>query len=406
MRLPAMTPNTGPQWSIVALVSIIAIWVFGSSGSVYPGTSAVSSIAACAAPQDRQDGLRTADASIVGNEGSPLCAVLTRIGNGQFNIHSLLVARHGHLVAELYRAGPDRSVYSLWSSYSTFDAARSHDMRSISKSVVGLLYGILLSRGDVPGIDTPVASLYPDEATIAQSSQGAIRIRDLLTMSTGLDWDEPSPVHRPQRDDQNALFWRGSPYRHVFDRAVAAPPGQSFRYSGGATAVLADIIVRSTGRPLRDLVRDELFSPLGITDWSWTGDLRGRPLAFAGLRLRPRDLMKIGLMILDHGKWQGRQIVPADWIAASTTPHIRASAAFGYGFQWWTSDIVLHGRQLAVAQAIGNGGQRLFLVPALDLAVVMTAGDYGSPAILRGEDELFAAVVAAAESAPAEAAAR
>lgn len=332
---------------------------------------------------------------------------LGRLDAEGLNIHSVLIQHQGRMVAERYRAGDDRGLYSLWSSHRRFGPDDLHDMRSISKSVVALVYGALLARGQVPGPDTPVASLYPDHPALAHAPKTAIRIRHLLTMSAGLAWDEPSPVRRTAVDDQTPLTWTGSLYATVFGRDVVARPGEVFAYSGGLTSVLLDLIERSTGRPWAELVDTELFRPLGIVNWTWTRDLRGRPLAHAGLRLTPRDLLKIGALVLQRGRWEDRQVVPAAWVEAMTSTQIRASPRLGYGYQWWTSEPVAAGRAWPVIQAIGNGGQRLFVVPALDLVVAMTGGDYGQPDILAAEDALFAdwlALAAARGPQPAQAA--
>ncbi|MGS5089104.1 serine hydrolase domain-containing protein [Hydrogenophaga sp. A37] len=321
---------------------------------------------------------------------------LNRIDADGLNIHSVLVMHGDRIVAERYRSGQDRGLYSLWSSRRHFGPDDLHDMRSISKSVVGLVYGVLLARKEVPGLDTTVASLYAEHPALDQPPKNAIRIRDLLTMSAGLAWDEPSPVRRTRDDDQTPLAWTGSFYSTVFGRDAVARPGETFVYSGGLTSVLVDVIERSTGRPWAEVVDAELFQPLGIQTWTWGRDLRGRPLAHAGLRLRPRDLLKIGALVLRGGQWQGRQVVPSAWVQATTSTHIRVSARFGYGYQWWTSEQTVAGRSLAVIQAIGNGGQRLFVVPELDLVVAMTAGDYGTPEILAAEDSVFAALLALA----------
>jgi CubicO group peptidase (beta-lactamase class C family) len=328
---------------------------------------------------------------------------LNRIDADGLNIHSVLVMQGDRVVAERYRSGQDRGLYSLWSSRRHFGPDDLHDMRSISKSVVGLVYGVLLARQEVPGLDTTVASLYPEHPALDQPPKNTIRIRDLLTMSAGLAWDEPSPVRRTPDDDQTPLVWTGSFYATVFGREVVARPGETFVYSGGLTSVLVDVIERSTGRPWIEVVDTELFQPLGIATWTWGRDLRGRPLAHAGLRLRPRDLLKIGALVLQGGQWQGRRVVPSDWVQATTSTHIRASARLGYGYQWWTSEHTAAGRSMAVIQAIGNGGQRLFVVPGLDLVVAMTAGDYGTPDILAAEDGVFAELLALAarEAQPA-----
>ncbi|WP_295378167.1 serine hydrolase [uncultured Pseudacidovorax sp.] len=327
-----------------------------------------------------------------GAEAAAVARVLDRADPAASNIHSVLVMREGQRLAERYYAGKDQTIYSLWRLHRGFGAEDLHDMRSLSKSVLALVYGILLARGEVPDPDTPVASLYPQCADQQGASSTPLRVRHLLTMTTGLDWDEPSPVHRPKRDDQSALLWTGSVAEHVLCQARVAEPGTRFVYSGGATAVLADIMARRTGRTLEDLVGRELFDPLGISGWTWTHDLRGRALAFAGLRLRPQDLLKLGTLVLDQGRWQGRQVVPAAWVEAATSAQVPASADYGYGFQWWTRTWRIGDTPVRVVQAIGNGGQRLYVVPALRLVVAMTAGNYGEPGILAEEDALFSAL--------------
>ncbi len=333
------------------------------------------------APVPLSDGLRIAEPGTIGLNTSALRVALQGVREGAANIHSVLVMRNGKLAAELYRTGSDRSLYSLWASPKRFQRIDLHDMRSVSKSVTSLIYGILLARAEVPDVETSVSSLYPECTELNDPSRQAIRIRHLLTMTAGLDWTEPSPVRRASSTDETGLVFHQCAFRYVFKRDVVAPPGTKFLYSGGLTSVLAEIMERSTKRSLRELAHEELFSPLGISNWEWVGNLYGTPLAAAGLRLEPRDLMKIGAMMLAGGQWQGRRIVPAHWIAEVTKPHVSTPPVGGYGYQWWSTTTTWNGKSLAVTTAWGNGGQRLFLVPDLDLAVVTTAGDYGDPAI-------------------------
>lgn len=391
-------------WSRRKLMIGMAVAASSVTAPAFPGHAAptrammATSAGSCSTPPALRDGLSTAAPAETGFDAAALCNALQGVHDGPANIHSVLVMRHGKLVAELYRSGSDRSIYSLWSSRVSFDRTDRHDMRSISKSVVSLLYGILLSRGEVPGIDTPVSSLYPELPEYDDVSRRAIRIRHLLTMTMGLEWNEPSPVNRASSTDEAGLFFRQCAYSYVFSRDIVALPGQQFTYSGGATAVLAEIMVRATKRPLRNIAREELFKPLGIADWEWIGNIYGTPAAAAGLRLKPRDLMKIGVMMLDQGRWHGRQIVPAAWIAQSTKPDIITEPVGGYGFQWWSTSSAWRGKKLMVTEAIGNGGQRLFLVPALDLAVVTTAGDYNDPAISTPLNQLLQQIVGAIQS--------
>ncbi|MCM2473642.1 serine hydrolase [Rhizobium sp. CG5] len=344
-------------------------------------------------PAPAADNLAIGAPSALGMDAKALQAMLAGVQRSTTNIHSVLVLRHGQLAAELYRSGVDRSIYSPWASRRQFAPADLHDLRSVSKGIVGLLYGILLDSGEVPGIETSVSALYPECGTLQDSARRAIRVRHLLTMTAGLEWTEPSPVHRASSTDEIGLALSPCAFNYVFQRDVFASPGTLFTYSGGLTAVLAEIMERSTRRSLRQIAEERLFVPLGITDWQWIGDIYGKPLAPIGLRLRPRDLMKLGATMLAGGRWQGRRVVPADWIARSTKPSIQTAPVGGYGFQWWSMTTRWKDLDLPVTAAIGNGGQRLFLVPDLDLAVVATAGDYGDPAIATPMTAILQSVV-------------
>ena len=175
--------------------------------------------------------------------------------------------------------------------------------------------------------------------------------------------------------------------------------GTRWNYNGGHTMLLADILEQRSGRGLLDLVRTDLFEPLGITRWEWRGGSPRRPLADGGLRLASPDLLRLGQLLLAGGAWQGRQVVPSAWIAASLQPSITVgNGPFRYGHHWWDGLLPHNGRDLAWTAGVGFGGQRLFIVPELDLAVVFTAGAYGDNyGIVRKEFALFRLIVAAAE---------
>jgi CubicO group peptidase (beta-lactamase class C family) len=130
--------------------------------------------------------------------------------------------------------------------------------------------------------------------------------------------------------------------------------------------------------PWKDFARKALFEPMGITDWEWETDLHGRPMSYSGLRMRPRDMAKLGLLVVNHGQWGGHQLVPANWIDACLRTRIATGFdGMGYGYKWWTGTVHWHGRALPWGAAFGNGSQRIFVVPDLDLTVVVTAGAYG-----------------------------
>jgi len=362
--------------SLRLAVSLVLGWV-----------SAMPSLAAeipCAVPAIIGDGWEISMPESSGFDAQALCAVLAGVKSSEENIHGVIVERHGRLVAELYRRGPDTSMkfllgLNLFAANVDFGPATLHDIRSVSKSVIGLLVGIAKQKGEIKSLAIPVLDFYPEYADLRSPERDAINLEHLLTMSSGLQWDEGALPN-----DETRLLWMRAPYRYVLTRPIAARPGKEFNYNSGGTALLADILIRASGKPLKELVRTELFEPLGIADWEWATDLHGREIAFTGLRMRPRDLVKVGRMLLQHGRWHGRQIVPADWVAESLRPHIRtgqrspptAAYELQYGYHWRAGNIDWQGKKLDWSAGFGNGGQRLFMVPGLDLTVVIAAGDY------------------------------
>ena len=356
--------------------------------------SALAESPSCAIPAKLEDGWSVVARQDAGFDPAALCGALDPAPLDQANIHSVLVERHGKLVAEIYREGSDRSIYSLFARRIAFDASTQHDMRSVSKSFVGLLAGSAIGDGAM-SLSAPVLDYFPELADLRNPERNAIKVEHLLTMSSGLHWEETLATYGGLANDETHLYWAWNPDRFVLSRALDALPGTHFNYSGGNTAVLADIIERATKTSLRDYARTKIFEPMGIKDWEWIGDLWWRPIAFAGLRLRPRDLAKVGRMLLADGRWEGRQIVPAEWVHQSLAPHIAAGEGLSYGYHFWTGSLQRGESKLDWAAAFGNGGQRLFLVPELDLAIVMTAGRYNERVIGPIEMQIFRKILAA-----------
>jgi CubicO group peptidase (beta-lactamase class C family) len=156
---------------------------------------------------------------------------------------------------------------------------------------------------------------------------------------------------------------------------VTAPPGQEFFYNTGALTLLSAVMRKATGRPLDEFARENLFAPLGITGVEW-GRVRGDSDAGGGLRLRPRDMAKIGQLVLAGGRWNGRQIVSKEWIEASTTRKLEATDNQSYGYLWWLGRARHNGGEVHYVGAFGRGGQAIRIVPELDLVIAVTAGYY------------------------------
>jgi CubicO group peptidase (beta-lactamase class C family) len=191
----------------------------------------------------------------------------------------------------------------------------------------------------------------------------------------GLKWVEATPATGDYNNDEARMHMAWDPCRYVLGLPVTAPAGQEFFYNTGALALVSAIIRKATGRPLDEFARETLFEPLGITAVEWER-YKGDTDAGGGLRLRPRDMAKIGQLVLAGGRWNDRQIVPRGWIETSTAPKIKATDGLSYGYLWWLGHSLLNGREVHWAGALGRGGQSIRIVPTLDLVVVVTAGYY------------------------------
>jgi len=352
--------------------------VVAGAGGAERITDKSAAAESCNPPIAREDGWTVGTPSSVGLDETRLCALHDRLaGTSAANMHSILVARHGRLVFEEYFSGKDE-VWGKPIGSVAHDADTIHDMRSISKEVISLLFGIALDRKLISSIDEPVFTFFPEYKQLRTTDKDRILLRHLLTMSSGLAWDETSTPYGSSTNSETQMLRSADPYKFVLAQPLRESPGAKFVYSGGAPMLLAGVIRKATGKSLLQFANEALFRPLGITDVQWIKMPNDEFAADSGLRLRPRDLAKVGQLILQHGQWQGRQIVSAEWIAQSTKPQIEATDFLLFGDEWWLGRLLIDKREVPWIAGMGLGGQRLFVVPALDLVVVTTAGYYDS----------------------------
>jgi CubicO group peptidase (beta-lactamase class C family) len=297
------------------------------------------------------------------------------------NLHGVVAARGGRIFFERYLTGTD-AARGKPLGLVRFAPDTLHDLRSVTKSIVGLLYGIALAAGHVPPPEAALLDQFPEYPELADgSARRRLTIGHVLTMTLGTEWDELSIPYTDLRNSEIAMDHAADRYRYVLERPMVEPPGERWTYNGGATALLGRLIAKGSGQTLQDFAREMLFEPLGITRTEWMCGSDGEALAASGLRMAPRDLTRIGVMVLNGGQWAGRQIVPANWLAASFAPAVSMPDGRRYGYHWYLGAVPMGDgtggvRWEEVVSAMGNGGQRLFLLPRLDLAVAVTAGNY------------------------------
>jgi CubicO group peptidase (beta-lactamase class C family) len=342
-------------------------------------TAAAQETQNCGVPIANGDGWLLARPESVGLDSAQLCKLDKFIAQWKdANIHAVVVARGGKLVMERYYTGADERL-GVPIGTVAYGPDVKHDLRSISKSVTSMLVGIALGQGKFPELDTPVMDLFPEYASLRNADNGRITFRHLLTMTSGLKWDESLPYDNPANSELK-MDDAADPIRYVLEQPVIAPPGSVYNYNGGNTILLAAVLAKATGKRLDEYAKEQLFDPLGITDVEWVNlPSTGQAYAPSGLRLRPRDAAKLGQLMIADGVWNYTQVLPPGWTGASMKPRVNGEGLYYYGYQWWLGRTMRNEQSLHWAAGVGWGGQRLYAVPDLDLVVMINAGHYGGP---------------------------
>jgi len=320
------------------------------------------------------------EATEAGFDEAALNELVADIERGDFpNTHAVFIEHDGTPVFERYFAGSDER-WGTSIGIRTMDENSLHDIRSLSKSVTSLLLGIALGKDFEHAVEKPLSEYLPD--LHLEGPQGAITLHEVLTMTAGLEWNEMTVPYTDPLNDEIRLDRASHPAAYVLSRPMASSPGSNWYYNGGLSQVIATIIQNVTGLPIDEYARIHLFEPLNIIDFEWLGPdtwMPRNPAAASGLRLTTRDLAKVGSMVLHGGRWNGKQIVPEGWIERSGTRIVEEigdwsnNGLWGYGYQWWVGDL---SSGIRVIAGVGNGNQRLFILPSEKLVVTILAGEY------------------------------
>ncbi len=300
-------------------------------------------------------------------------------------LHALLVSKGGKTVFEHYGRGVDERWGDPLGTV-TFGPKVLHDLRSVSKSVIGLVYGIALADKKVPPPEAKLYDQFPEYPDLGkQPGRDKLTMANVLSMTLGFEWDELTIPYGDPRNSENAMVAAPDRYRYVLERPIVEEPGAKWIYCGGATALLGRLIARGTGQPLLAYARKALFEPLGFGATDMIMGKDGEPQAASGLRLLPPDLLKVGQLVLARGKWGDKQVVPLDWLKQSFTPQIAFPDGRRYGYHWYLGEMQVGAKKEPWLRGIGWGGQNLFIFPTLDAVVAMNCGNYQRPGIEQGK---------------------
>jgi CubicO group peptidase (beta-lactamase class C family) len=307
-----------------------------------------------------------------GMDSRKLEAMMAYIDEHDMAVDSVVVVRHGRIVFEKYGPG--------------YTPSRRHPLYSVTKSVTSMLVGIAIDQGFIEGLDVPVTRLLPDYASAnPDPRREQITLENLLTMSDGIDWREHEYSYEDQRNIVGQAELSADAVQFVLDQPMARAPSEAWAYNSGASILLGAILEEATGRNLVLFAREVLFDPIGVGTVYWEQMSDGHYQTGGGLHMAPRDMARLGYLMLHNGNWNGEQIVPAEWVARSTRTHYQAYGPYGYGYQWW----ILPAGQGYRAEGLYQ--QYIYVLPEADMVVVVTADIRGGS--LHSVDGLVNALV-------------
>jgi CubicO group peptidase (beta-lactamase class C family) len=291
----------------------------------------------------------------VGIDSVPLLEMFDFVRERQIPVHSIQLVRRGRLVLDAY--------------FHPYDGLTRHDVASVTKSITSTLVGLAIERGHIRDVHQPVLSFFPDRTVAGIDARKRKQtLEHLLTMQSG--WDcgfEPN---------EGRLFeMRRHPdwIQFMLDLPMMAEPGTRWAYCSGNCHVLSVILKRVTGTNALAFARRELFEPLAIRDLVWTSDPQGNNHGWGDLQMHPRDMAKLGQLLLQRGRWGERQLLAETWIDLATRAHAKkTSNRDHYGYYWWVKGADFPG----MFEAVGRGGQRINVWPAKELVLVFTGGGF------------------------------
>jgi len=314
-------------------------------------------------PIQLDDGLKTASVDDEQIDSEAFTHLIKEIINQKYGrMESILILKDNKLIVEEYFYGYDRS--------------QLHKIHSCTKSITSLLLGIALGHHKNILLNQPLFDFFPQYDSLKTKEKEDITLKHALTMTAGLNWNE-FPKEMYETKD-----W----FQFILSLPMGNKPGEKFLYNSGLSILLGGIINHLEGKNAQVYAEEFLFGPLGINRYDWESHSNGTPQCGGGLSMLPRDMAKIGLLLLNDGKWQNKQLVPKEWITQSTRPYVAESEYFDYGYQWWhrsknnqkwwNDPKNESTEELDMVVALGWGGQRIIVVKDINLVIVTTASNF------------------------------
>ncbi len=332
------------------------------------------------APSKINDGWLTAHLDETGIKKNIVSKAVTAIMNKKYkDIHSILIVKNGKLVLEEYFPGNKYSYTAkeFRGDLTDYDINTIHNLASVTKSITSAIIGIANDKGFIKSINEKLFFFFPEYSSYNNEKKNKITLAHILTMTSGLKWNESKLSYANHKNDLIQLFIVPDPVEYILKKPAVNPPASEFNYNGGGTNLLGEIVRTASGERMDVFADKYLFKPLGITNYKWKFIQNKLVYASGDMEMRPRDMAKFGFLFLNDGKWNGIQIISSDWINMSLKKHVSLIPGWtGYGFQWWQKSYKTDSGKVNTFYADGWGGQKIVLFSDLNMVVVFTGGNY------------------------------
>jgi len=340
-------------------------------------------------PEDINDGIKVTRLESVGMDTTMFSKLMGNIYANKYDqVHSILVYKDGYLVFEEYMEG---NKYKWDGQYYYGDRIKwnkdsLHTIMSSGKSVTSAIVGIAVDKGYF-NVEESIFNYLPNHQQYKTGGKENITIEHLLTMTSGLEWDEWHGAHGTTANDMDRIYFecQDDPVACILGRDLISTPGEEFTYSGGNMIVLGEVLKNATGTNILDFGKKYLFEPLGIDSVYWYHFNNGAFACDGSVFMKPRDMLKIGITFLNDGMWNGQRIISKEWVEKSKTSYrnntgidipLDDTGKNGYAYTWWTNEVNGPNGKVNLFQASGWGGQEIIVIPDLDMVVVFTGGNY------------------------------
>jgi CubicO group peptidase (beta-lactamase class C family) len=326
-------------------------------------------------PEIRNDGWECDDLKNAGLDSATMIQLMQEISAGKHgDIHSIVLVKGSKLVLEEYFALNGNMCGPV-----VTEAFRDkvHHMASVTKAVTSALIGIAIDNGLIDRVDVPLFALLPQYDHLSTDDKSRIRLKHMLTMTPGLQWEQSRYSFSDRRNDGGQLYRCRDAVEYVLSKPLVAEPGDRFEYSNGFATVVGVVLEHASGMNVDKFAEQSLFVPLGISEYQWTRYPDGSFETDGGLALRSRDLAKIGQLFMDVGIWRERRVISESWVRESTLGRVNLGRSRKFGYYWNEMKVKVNQTEYLGFFAPGHGGQFVAVLPDLDLVFVATAGNYG-----------------------------